>query len=68
MIYKYALLGDTNPVAAWSAWGTIVTAIATLAGYYVNKDTQRPSDVINTITNVDLNLDEDEDDPDEIPL
>lgn len=65
IIVKAANIGIFGLVAAWSAWGTSVGAIATLAGYYVNKDTQRPSNVMNTYVGHDH---EDEDDPEDIPL
>jgi hypothetical protein len=55
-------------VAAWSAWAACVGAIATLVGYYVNKETTRPSFVNNTTVDLNKLIGEDHSDPEEMPL
>lgn len=63
--------------AAWVAWGSAITAIGTLAGYYINVESKRPSFVNQTISNFGDGVSdavekvlpgEDESDPAEIPL
>ena len=54
--------------AAWGAFLGGVSAIAGIAGYYVNKDTQRPSYVHNTNIDIDNPQYEDGTDPEYIPL
>lgn len=52
--------------SAWGAWASAISGVGVLIGYYVNKDTQRPSFVNNTIIGMPNN--EDHDDPEDIPL
>jgi multidrug transporter EmrE-like cation transporter len=72
VIIKSLELGDTSSVSAWAAWSAIATTIGMLAGYYVNKETNRPSFVNQTHVNLSQNtgeeLGEDYSDPESIPL
>lgn len=75
-IYFAAVRGEFHAVAAWSSWAATITAMATLAGFYIKKDSDRPSFVNNTVSNIHVPelmerkvLDgEDESDPAETPL
>lgn len=72
-IHYAALRGDFHVNAAWSAWGVGITAIGTLAGYYVNKESNRPSFVNNTVSNIHIPEarvleGEDESDPQTMPI
>lgn len=68
IILTASFSGFFELAAAWTAWGICVTSIATLIGYYVNKDTQRPSFINNTIVDIGDALSEDESDDEDIPL
>lgn len=70
-----ASFGDFHVNAAWSAWGIAVTAVGSLAAYYVKKDSDRPSFVNNTVSNINIPKgkekilpEEDESDPVKMPL
>lgn len=57
--------------APWIALGTIITTIGGIIGYYVNKESYRPSLIsTNIVTNAKEKIldGEDESDPDNIPL
>lgn len=61
--------------APWIALGTLATAFVGISGYYLQKETQRPSLLSTTIIRDSLNHStdkllpaEDESDPDNIPL
>ena len=65
IILLAAEIGIFETTAAWSAWGICISTIGLLIGYYVSKETNRPSMVTNTYVNTDF---EDQSDPEEIPL
>lgn len=61
--------------SVWAAWSGCIVAASTVSGYYLNKETRRPSFINNNISslgnvgNIIAGLmDEDNTDPEEIPL
>jgi hypothetical protein len=67
VIIKATTLGKYDLASTWMSLATMVTAIATVSGYYLSRETSRPSFVNNTTVDVGGLL-EDESDPEEIPL
>jgi hypothetical protein len=73
MIWKASEVGQYDVVAAWSSLGSIYVATLAVSGYYLSRETQRPSLLSNTFVGMaDVEkriLDgEDESDPESIPL
>lgn len=67
VVIKAAMIGQYDLASTWMALATMVTAIATVSGYYLSRETSRPSFINNTTVDVGAIL-EDESDPEEIPL
>jgi hypothetical protein len=67
-------LGHYEAYSAWTAWGICIAAIPTLLGYYIQKETVRPSLGGNFFQNripkgfKKLVDEEDDTDPEQIPL
>ena len=71
IIYKASQSAIFELSAPWITFGTIVTTIGAVIGYYVNRESHRPSLMntnIITPTVHKLMNGEDESDPEEIPL
>lgn len=73
IVYAATTAGEFHAAEAWASWGVAIAGIGSMAAYYVKKDSDRPSFVNNTVSNIHVPerkiLDgEDKDDSDEIPL
>jgi len=71
IIYLSVKNGSMDNSSAWAAWSSMFGTMGMLIGYYVNKETNRPSFINKTYvgnTNNGEILEENYTDPENIPL
>lgn len=77
MIVWAGRTGDFHVSYPWIFFGTIIGEIGLILGYYIKKESDRPSFVNNTVSNIGFPADakekkimdvEDESDPETMPL
>lgn len=70
VILKATSFGMFDLTQPWIAWAGVIATLGGIIGYYVNRETARPSLLINTGDNFGQKIlpGEDESDPENIPL
>lgn len=71
IIYLSVKNGSMDNSSAWAAWSSMFGTMGMLIGYYVNKETNRPSFINKTYVDTSINgssIEEDFSDPESIPL